>query len=89
MFKMYILYSASFNQYYIGHCEVLELRLSRHNGGSVQSTKRYKPWQLIYFEEFATKSEASKRETEIKRKKSRKYIEFLIKGGETGRHVPM
>jgi len=36
------------------------------------------PWKLIFNEEYSTKSEALKREREIKRKKSRKYIEKLI-----------
>jgi predicted GIY-YIG superfamily endonuclease len=36
---------------------------------------------LVYREEFYTKSEAMKREKEIKRKKSRVYIEELIHAG--------
>jgi len=43
----------------------------------------------VYFEEYQTKSEANKREYDIKRKKSRKYIEKIIEasGGrpDTGR----
>ncbi len=35
-------------------------------------------WILKYIEEFETKKEAMNREQEIKKKKSRKYIEFLI-----------
>ena len=36
------------------------------------------PWKIVYKEKYNTKSEAMKREYEIKRKKSRKYIESLI-----------
>jgi predicted GIY-YIG superfamily endonuclease len=36
----------------------------------------------MYVENYATRSEAMKRELEIKAKKSRKYIEKLIKSGE-------
>ncbi len=36
------------------------------------------PWRLVYFEMFETRTEAIKRENEIKSKKSRKYIEVLI-----------
>jgi putative endonuclease len=35
-------------------------------------------WDLVYAEEFLTKTDALKREKEIKAKKSRKYIEWLI-----------
>jgi putative endonuclease len=44
-------------------------------------TKRGIPWELVYCEKFKTKTEALKREREIKRKKSRKYIEGLIHAG--------
>jgi putative endonuclease len=35
-------------------------------------------WRLVYTEEFEDRTSAIKREREIKKKKSRKYIEFLI-----------
>jgi putative endonuclease len=35
-------------------------------------------WVLKYSEVYQTRSEAVKRETEIKKKKSRKYIEMII-----------
>jgi putative endonuclease len=37
-----------------------------------------KDWELKYFETFLTRSEACQRELEIKKMKSRKYIENLI-----------
>ncbi len=42
-------------------------------------TKRNKgPWTCVYTEVYMTRSEAMKREKEIKGKKSRKYIEYLL-----------
>ena len=82
-FYTYILYSTIFDRYYVGHCEDMLARLSRHNGKMVPSTKAYVPWQLMYTESFSTRAEASAREHEIKKKKSRKYVELLIKGGQT------
>ncbi len=82
MFVTYILYSRSKDRYYIGHSEDLSSRLIRHNEGRVPSTKNYRPWECLYFEEFKTKIEANRRELEIKRKKSRKYLEYLIKKRE-------
>jgi len=78
MFYAYIIYSESTDKYYVGHTHDLDLRLQRHNDGWTRSTKFGIPWKLVYSEEYETKSEAIKREYEIKRKKRRKYIEDLI-----------
>jgi putative endonuclease len=67
-----------FDRYYIGQCEDVAARLMRHNNKAVPSTKPYVPWELVYTEVFDTRAEASSREREIKNKKSRKYIEYLI-----------
>jgi putative endonuclease len=81
-FYTYILYSEAFDRYYVGHCEHISVRLERHNQKMVSSTKPYTPWQIKYTEQFGSRAEASKREREIKNRKSRKYIEFLIQQGE-------
>ena len=60
----------------------MELRIARHNDGWSKSTKSGIPWKIVYYEEYETKSQAMTREYEIKRKKSRKYIEKLIKEAE-------
>ena len=89
MFYTYILYSASHDRFYIGHCEDVAVRLHRHNSRGVPSTKPYVPWLLAYYEEYPSKAEASNREGKIKKNKSRKYIEYLVNGGGTGKHVPI
>jgi len=81
MFYTYIIYSGTNDRFYVGHTHHLRLRLERHNSGNSKSTKAGIPWILKYYEEYQTKSEAMKREYEIKRKKSRKYIEKLINRG--------
>ncbi|MFQ5822136.1 MAG: GIY-YIG nuclease family protein [Candidatus Heimdallarchaeota archaeon] len=78
MFYLYILYSKSHDRYYVGQTDNLEKRLERHNSGMVSSTKSFVTWKLVYSENYATRSEAVKREREIKRKKSRGYIERLL-----------
>ncbi len=78
VFYTYIIYSKSTNKYYVGYTHDLGLRLERHNTGWSKSTKSGIPWELVYNEKFETKSEAIKRENEIKKKKSRKYIEELL-----------
>ena len=79
MFYTYIIYSKSTDKYYVGYTHDLKLRIERHNSGWSRSTKSGILWELVYKEMFKTKTEAIKREYEIKRKKSRKYIEGLIK----------
>ncbi|MCB0804129.1 MAG: GIY-YIG nuclease family protein [Flavobacteriales bacterium] len=80
MYTVYILYSNSKDKYYVGHTSDIEDRLTRHNTGRNKSTKYGVSWELVYKEAFSTKSEAYQRELEIKKKKSRVYIEKLIKG---------
>ena len=78
IFWVYILYSLSLDQYYIGHTENLEDRIFRHTNSGSKSTKKASDWKIAYTEEYQTRSEAFKREMEIKKKKSRKYVDYLI-----------
>ncbi len=78
MYYTYIIQSQKNGRFYIGSCHDIDVRIERHNAGATPSTKLGRPWKLIYSESYETNSEALKREREIKSKKSRKYIEFLI-----------
>ncbi|MBD3638619.1 MAG: GIY-YIG nuclease family protein [Crocinitomicaceae bacterium] len=77
-FFTYILCSLKTGKYYVGHSQDLDLRIVKHNAGEVKSTRSGRPWKIVYFEVFETRSESFKREKEIKNKKSRKYITALI-----------
>jgi len=79
MWFVYILYSDKIDRYYIGVTDNLEWRLERHNAGWGKYTKRGTPWKIVYHESYVSKSEALKRERQIKNRKSRTYIEALIK----------
>ena len=78
MFYLYILYSSKLDRFYVGHTENIELRLIQHNNGISAFTSKANDWTLVYKESFPTRENAHKREREIKKKKSRKYIEWLI-----------
>ena len=78
MFYTYVLISKKNNRYYIGHTNSIEERLISHNSGQVASTKNKGPWICVYFETFGTKLEANRRELEIKRRKSKKYLDLLV-----------
>jgi putative endonuclease len=90
MFYIYIIHSETKDKYYIGHTHNLELRLDRHNTGWSKSTKAGIPWRIVYHEQYNSKSEAMKREYDIKRKKSRIYLKKLIEEGRPDeyREVP-
>jgi len=78
MYFTYILYSRLLDQFYIGHCQDLEDRLFRHNNSGSLSTKKADDWVVVYSKPFDSRKEANHWEMTIKRKKSRKYIEWLI-----------
>jgi putative endonuclease len=75
----YILFSAKLNKYYVGACTDLQKRLHEHNIGHSRFTSTGIPWEIKYSEPFETLQEAKKRELFIKRMKSRKYIESLLR----------
>jgi len=78
MYYVYILKSIKHSRYYIGHSQDHIKRLSEHNRGKVRSTKAYIPWVIVYQEEYLTKSEAYKREMQIKSYKSGNAFNKLI-----------
>ncbi len=78
-YSVYILFSKKCAKYYVGHTDNIERRLEEHNSGrGGKYTIRCKPWELVYTERYESRSLAVKRELEIKKKKSRRYIENLI-----------
>jgi putative endonuclease len=78
MYFVYILQSLKDDSCYIGQCEDIKDRLNRHNQGRNKYTKTKTPWKLVYLEQYSSRSDAVMRETEIKKKKSRIYINWLI-----------
>ena len=76
-FQMYILRSLSSGRFYLGHTEDLRKRLQEHNNGRTPSTRGRGPWEIFHAEEFSSRSEAARRERQVKRLKSRLQIEQL------------
>jgi putative endonuclease len=78
MFSTYILWSESLQRFYIGQTDDLDARLAYHNAGHVKSTRAGRPWQRVYHETFDTRSEAVRRERQIKNWKSAQSIRDMI-----------
>ena len=75
MFKVYVLYSRIHDKLYIGFTASLSNRLLSHNKlGNKDWTGRYRPWLLIYIEEYKTKKEAMEREKELKGGQGREFL---------------
>jgi putative endonuclease len=74
VFSLYILYSQTFDRFYIGSTDNLARRLQDHNAGNTPSTRPFRPWKIIYSESFSTLQEARSRERHIKSWKSRNYM---------------
>ena len=79
MYHTYILFSIIKNKYYIGSTSNLEERIKKHNSNHKGFTGGVGDWQVVYYENYKSKSEATQREMQIKKWKSRKMIECLIK----------
>ncbi len=80
MFTTYVLHSETHDKIYIGFTSNLEQRLLSHNQLATKGwTIKFRPWNLIYKEEFATKSAAMKREQQLKSSRGRAFIRTLIK----------
>ncbi len=83
MYKVYAIISESTGKMYIGQTVDLELRLKQHNseaGHLGQYTKQNKgPWKLVYEEKHQTRTEALKREKQLKSFRGREFIKNVIK----------
>ena len=80
-FIVYILQSGFDNSYYIGLTVNLKERLLEHNHGTKGYTRKKRPWRIIHFEEYQTKTEALIREKYLKKLKNKKYIQKLVSAG--------
>jgi putative endonuclease len=81
MFYTYVIKSVSFDYFYKGHCEDLKIRLKQHNSGMTASIKPYIPFEIVYFEEFAIREEAIKREKYFKSAAGRKFLKRKMTSG--------
>ncbi|TMB68525.1 MAG: GIY-YIG nuclease family protein [Deltaproteobacteria bacterium] len=78
-FWVYILRCAD-QSYYVGHTDNLELRVAKHQAGEYAGYNRTRlPVELLFVEEFASRTEAFERERQIKGW-SRKKKEALMRG---------
>ena len=79
MYYTYIIESIRYKIRYVGSTHNLEKRIRDHNEGMAQYTKSRGPWKLICQEQYATRSEAVRREKFLKTGKGREYLANYLK----------
>jgi len=80
---VYVLKSLRNNKRYVGSTRSTpQERLKQHNISSNRWTKQNKPFELLYFEECGTYTEARKRENYLKTSSGRRFLDKVYgKGG--------
>jgi putative endonuclease len=76
-FFVYILQNPE-GRYYIGQTNDVVSRLLRHNQNKVFWTKNKGPWEVVYTQEFTSRSAAMLEEKRLKSLKSKSAIENLV-----------
>ena len=77
----YILYSEKLRKYYVGSSEDVEKRIAAHNAGRSKFTKTGIPWKLVREEEHENRTEAVRREYQIKKRGAKRYLEDIASEG--------
>ena len=67
-FYVYILQSKKDHSFYIGECDDLDRRMSKHFDGMTKYTASKRPLRLMYFEMVNSRKAATRREKENKEK---------------------
>ena len=78
MFYVYVI-QAKEGRFYIGSTEDITKRLQQHNSKQFRGwTNRFNDWKLVYSEQFDTRTDAIKREKQIKSMKGGKAFKMLV-----------
>jgi putative endonuclease len=78
-YTVYILYSESFDKYYIGQTANADSRVALHNAGSVLSTKPYAPWKMVCRLKKETRADAMALEKKLKNLNRQRLVLFIEK----------
>ncbi len=78
-FYVYVLASTINGEFYIGSTYNLVKRVKEHNLGLNQSTKAYRPWNLIYYEACLDQEDAKRREYYLKTTQGGRLLKRRLK----------
>ena len=74
IYTVYAIYSESLDLIYVGQTNNIEKRLSDHKNGYSKYTSRTNDWKIIYSEIKESRSEALKREKQLKSSRGRAFL---------------
>ena len=78
MYYVYVLKSINFRKSHVGFTNNIERRLLEHNSGKNIFTRRYKPWKLIYKEDFNRLEDAIHKEKYYKSHSGRNKLKEIF-----------
>ncbi|MFA4985032.1 MAG: GIY-YIG nuclease family protein [Candidatus Brocadiia bacterium] len=78
MYYVYVLHCGDGNLY-TGYSADLKARLKCHHDGRVLSTKGRRPVELVFYEAFAVKSDAIRREGYLKTTAGKRAIKLMLR----------
>lgn len=77
-FTVYILYSSTIDRFYIGYTSMsLPERLGKHNTNHKGFTGQTNDWAIRWAEPFDDKTQAIRKEKQIKRRGAKRFLESL------------
>lgn len=79
MFYVYVIESQVGAGWYIGFSLDPYQRVITHNSGGNASTKRLRPWKLIYYEAYLLKADALGRERFLKSGSGHRYLKKQLR----------
>jgi len=79
MFYVYLLLSFKDFKWYTGYTDNLKRRFEEHNKGLVYSTRKRRPFKIIYYEACINEDDAKMRETYLKSGMGKRYIKNRLK----------
>ena len=74
----YVIQSEIDGRCYKGMTANLEERIKAHNSGKNFSTRAYKPWKLVYVEEFESREDAREYKKFLKTGQGRDFIKKIL-----------
>jgi putative endonuclease len=74
MYYVYVLQSEHYDQYYFGSTKDLMARLAAHNKGQNYHTSKYKPWKIIWYGAFQSKTTALNFEKYLKTASGKAFL---------------
>ncbi len=79
MFYTYVLKSLKNQNLYTGYTNDLRKRIKEHNDGLSGFTKKYLPYELIYYESCLDEGDAKAREKQLKSGYGKRYLKSRLK----------